>query len=312
MASQLTDPNETAQVEYSIGVAARLTGITPDKLRIWERRYGFPVPSRTAGGARVYSEADVNRLVLIRRAMDAGARAGEAVQMSEQDLKGLLQRSDGGARASVSKLPPPELDTVIRRLSQEDVDFVRDALADAVHSLGPERFVTEYASPLIQLVGAAWESGELGVRHEHVFSQQLSSRCRQLLFDIEPDSGPVLLLATLPDEHHGLGLDLVSIIAASHGVRPRVVGVNTPLDEIVEAAAGMRAHAVGLSVALGYDLERARSSIQQLLDRLPRFSALWVGGAQAAALRFDDSRYAVVSDWKSLTSLLDVLKLQHA
>ncbi|MCA9631391.1 MAG: MerR family transcriptional regulator [Myxococcales bacterium] len=311
MSSELPDRGESDQSEYSIGVTSRLTGITPDKLRIWERRYGFPVPSRTAGGARVYSDADVNRLVLIRRAMDAGARAGEAVQMSEPELKSLLQRSAGGPRASVAKLPPPELETVLRRLKLEDVDFVRDALADAAESLGPERFAVEYAAPLIERVGGLWEAGELAVRHEHLFSQALSSRCRQLLFDTEPDSGPVLLLATLPDEQHGLGLELVSLIAASHGVRPRMIGVNTPLDDIVEAAAGMRAHAVGLSVALGYDVERARASIHQLLERLPRFSALWVGGAQASELRFDDSRYAVVTDLKSLTALLDVLRLQH-
>ncbi len=311
MSSQLPDPEDPVPSEYSIGVAARLTGITPDKLRIWERRYGFPVPSRTASGARVYSDADVNRLVLIRRAMDVGARAGEAAQMSEEELRALLQRSAGAERASVVKLPPPELETVIQRLKQEDVDFVRDALADAAVSLGAERFAIEYAAPLIERVGAEWELGELAVRHEHLFSQQLSSRCRQLLFDIEPESGPVLLLATLPDEQHGLGLELVSLIAASRGVRPRVVGVNTPIEDIIEAAAAMRAHAVGLSVALGYDVECARAAIHELLERLPRFSALWVGGALAPALRFDDSRYAVVTDWKSLTSLLDVLKLQH-
>ncbi|MGE3674343.1 MAG: MerR family transcriptional regulator [Polyangiaceae bacterium] len=309
--TQQPDREAEMQSEYSIGVTSRLTGITPDKLRIWERRYGFPVPSRTQSGARVYSDADVARLILVRRAMDAGARAGEAVQMSEEELKALLQRSAGGSRASVSRLPPPELDTVIARLKQEDVDFLRDALADAADSLGAERFATDYAAPLIDRVGSLWEAGELAVRHEHLFSQQLSSRCRQLLFDTEPDSGPVLLLATLPDEQHGLGLELVSLIAAARGVRPRLVGVNTPVEDIIEAALGMRAHAVGLSVALGYDLRRAKAAIGALLERLPRFSALWVGGAQAPMLRFDDSRYAIVTDWKSLTSLLDVLRVQH-
>lgn len=311
MASQQSDHDDSGQSEYSIGVTSRLTGITPDKLRIWERRYGFPVPSRASSGARVYSEADIGRLILVRRAMDAGARAGEAVQMSEEDLRALLQRSPAAPRAIVSKLPPPELDTVLARLRREDVDFLHDALADAARSLGAERFVTDYAAPLIERVGAGWEAGELAVRHEHLFSQALTSRCRLLLFDKEPDSGPQLLLATLPDEQHGLGIELVSLMAACRGVRPRIVGVNTPIDDIIEAAVGMRARAVGLSVALGYDVERARAAIRELLERLPRFCALWVGGAQAPQLRFDDSRYAVVTDWKSLTSLLDVLKSQH-
>jgi hypothetical protein len=38
------------------------TGLTPDLLRAWEKRYGVVTPIRSRGGQRLYSDADVERL----------------------------------------------------------------------------------------------------------------------------------------------------------------------------------------------------------------------------------------------------------
>ena len=54
---------------YSIRVASRLTGVSSDTLRMWERRYGFPKPVRNESQVRVYTDADIERLVLISRAL---------------------------------------------------------------------------------------------------------------------------------------------------------------------------------------------------------------------------------------------------
>lgn len=299
--------------EYSIGVAARLTGVSADKLRVWERRYGFPVPKRGASGARVYSSAQLGRLSQIKRALDAGARAGEVTQMAPAELEDLLSKLDPEyTKPQVAELAEvADLALVIDRLRENDVAFVRDALEVAARRLGPEDFCVEFAVPLIERVGIEWERGALAVRHEHLFSHLLSSRARQSLAEIEPGDGPILLLATLPGEQHGLGLELVSLVAACHGARPVVVGVDTPLDEIVKAAKEFRAPAVGLSIALSYDPEQARIAIAELLERLPRFTALWVGGAQAASLARDDSRYSVVTSLGLAGALVDVMREQY-
>ena len=46
--------NEAPQ-GYSIRVASRLTGVSSDTLRMWERRYGFPKPERNESQVRVYT-----------------------------------------------------------------------------------------------------------------------------------------------------------------------------------------------------------------------------------------------------------------
>ncbi len=302
-----------ADVEYSIGVTARLTGVSADKLRVWERRYGFPVPQRGASGARVYTAADLGRLAQIQRALEAGVRAGEATQMSPAELEQLLQRVDARPSEPAAGRPAevPDLELVIERLRETDVEFVRDALHVASRRLTVGNFCMEFAAPLIERVGLEWERGTLAVRHEHLFSHLMSSRAQQLLAEIEPADGPILLLATLPGEQHGLGLALVSLVAASRGARPVLLGVDTPLDEIVRSANEFRAPAVGLSISLSYDLGQARAAIAELLERLPRCSALWAGGAQAAQLVCDDSRFSVVTSLSLVGVLVDVLREQH-
>ena len=51
---------------YKIGVVSRRTGLSPATLRLWEEQYGLLTPERTRGGTRLYSEADIERALLIR------------------------------------------------------------------------------------------------------------------------------------------------------------------------------------------------------------------------------------------------------
>ena len=47
---------------YAIRIAAQRSGITPDTLRAWERRYGAVTPARSGTARRLYSDADIERL----------------------------------------------------------------------------------------------------------------------------------------------------------------------------------------------------------------------------------------------------------
>ncbi len=44
---------------YNLKVVLKETGLAADTLRAWERRYGLPMPQRTAGGHRLYSQRDI-------------------------------------------------------------------------------------------------------------------------------------------------------------------------------------------------------------------------------------------------------------
>lgn len=71
---------------YNIGAVSRLTGIARERIRIWERRYQAVVPHRDAANNRRYSQADVDRLVLIRRLVDAGHAISQVARLSPAEL----------------------------------------------------------------------------------------------------------------------------------------------------------------------------------------------------------------------------------
>lgn len=77
---------------YRIGAVARLTGISPDTLRVWERRYAVVEPLRSEAGTRLYSAEDVGRLTLIKRLVDNGDAISHVAALT---LVQLQERSRG-------------------------------------------------------------------------------------------------------------------------------------------------------------------------------------------------------------------------
>jgi DNA-binding transcriptional MerR regulator/methylmalonyl-CoA mutase cobalamin-binding subunit len=284
---------------YSIRVASRLTGVSSDTLRMWERRYGFPKPQRNGAQVRVYSEADIERLVLIARALKAGFRSGEVIHRETSDLRALLVNSSP-TEVEVDRRTPT-IETLLKRLLDDDPEGLNDELRRSVALLGPKRFLIEVAAPLLESVGEAWAAGRLGVRHEHLLSEVLSSKLRLLLSAYEDQaSGPSVLLCTLSDEQHGLGLDMVALYLALEGLRPRLLGVNTPPDQIAEAAIALRARVVGVSVSEAAEIPLTESHLKRVLGSLPNGTQVWAGGKQARKLGLRDSRLSLVVTWQEL------------
>src|SRR5690606_17590983 len=84
-ARRAEEPGARSLEGLSIRVVVNRTGIPADTLRMWERRYGFPKPSRRAGGSRLYTEEDVVRLKLVSQALAAGFRPGEVVPLPVEE-----------------------------------------------------------------------------------------------------------------------------------------------------------------------------------------------------------------------------------
>jgi DNA-binding transcriptional MerR regulator len=78
---------ERSSQTYRIGAVARLTGIPPDTLRVWERRYSVVTPVRSEAGTRLYRAEDVSRLSLIKRLVDNGDAISHVAGLSLEHLR---------------------------------------------------------------------------------------------------------------------------------------------------------------------------------------------------------------------------------
>lgn len=286
-------------MEYSIGVAAEMTGLPVDTLRAWERRYGVPKPTRHRG-RRAYGDEEIARLRLVAEALAAGHRTGDVVALPVRELERLVLGQNEGAAGDRPATPFRCLQALVRhQASQLDDELRRASLL-----YGPVRFVTEVAHPLAERVGRMWERGELDVHQEHLFTASLSTQLRVLMATLEGGSrSPVIVLTTLPGELHALGLEMTAVLLSARGAAPRLLGANCPPTQIAAAAAAYGANIVGISVSPAAPRAETERNLAELVGATP--CPIWLGGAGAARLRDFGDRVRVISTPRTLEEELE-------
>src|SRR5512133_2283339 len=88
-------------LRYPIRAVSKLTGISVDTLRAWERRYRVVEPERDERG-RMYSEQEVERLRLLRAAIERGHAIGRVAVLATDDLRALLAPAGDAAQPAAA------------------------------------------------------------------------------------------------------------------------------------------------------------------------------------------------------------------
>ena len=288
----------------SIGELSRATGLSIDTLRVWERRYGRPVPVRLPSGHRRYTAADARWLRRVAEALARGHRPREVLSAPDGDLDRLLGRRE----------PAPERFEP-KRLLQLAREWRGAELAAALHETcaraGVRTLLEEHVAPVLEAAGSAWADGSLEVRHEHFLSHLVEDVLRSLRAKLTVDAqAPLVVLATLDGELHALGLQMAALMCASGGVRPCLLGWCAPPGEIAAAAreTGARGVAIGVSLANGgVQTERRISELRQML---PPDVRLAVGGSGARGPRRNGRGvdYVCADGWQSFEAWLTQLR----
>lgn len=279
-------PPSSAAPHLPIAAVERDTGLSKDTLRVWERRYGFPCPARDANGERVYPPDQVDKLRLLKRLMDQGHRPGKIADRTVEQLQALAATVAAPERAAGSAAAEGVLDEYLEHVRRHRVDDLRRGLARLAVKAGVAHFVTDVIAPLTARVGEAWARGELAVFEEHLYTEAVQAVLRGAIGAIpHPGQSPRVLLTTLPQEPHGLGLLMAEAMFALEGARCLALGVRTPVPEIVRAADSQRIDIVALSFTPVVAPSQVAESLTELRARLPPQTELWAGGSSPALQR---------------------------
>lgn len=247
-----TDRTSANALYYKTATISRLTGYSPLVLRAWERRYGLLRPLRATGGHRLYTEDDLTVLRVVREMTSRGMSIGEVAALGRAALTAPGAEEALTRRAQARQALPSPLQGVrdlselraslIRAATILDEAAVRAALDEGFKRLGEERVVSALVCPVMQMVGAMWESGRLSVAAEHLVSQVVRQR---ILTRIETHSPPrrpprdLVVCACAGDEQHDLGA-LTLVLALSRAGFPTLyLGPRIPIDD-VDAACALR------------------------------------------------------------------------
>jgi methanogenic corrinoid protein MtbC1 len=228
-------------------VVVRETGLKPDTLRVWEKRYGIPNPERTSGGHRLYSQRDIDILKWLMARQKEGMRISQAVnlwQQLEAEGKDPLE-SPASAAAPIASQTQTDLSLeggdALTKLRQAWVaaclTFDRTQ-ADQVLNQAFALYAVEtvclkvLVEGLVQ-VGQGWYEGEISVQQEHFASALAVRRINALIAaSPAPTRGGRILIACPPEEEHTVSLLLVNLFLRRQGWDVIYLGANVPIDRL--------------------------------------------------------------------------------
>jgi MerR family transcriptional regulator, light-induced transcriptional regulator len=253
-----------------IGELSKRVGASPELLRAWERRYGLMRPARSAGGLRLYSPADVERVSLMQRHLAAGMAAAEAAALAVRDT------ADG--EAARSALGPAAMREELAETLDAFDEPRAQAILDRLLALATvETLLSEVIIPYLRELGERWERGEASIAQEHFASGVLRGRLLGLARGWGLGLGPLAVLACVPGEQHDLGLIAFGLALRSHGWRIVDLGPDSPIDTVTDVSDRLEPTLVVLNAM-------TRERVRQVLPKLrplARRHRLALGGAAA-------------------------------
>jgi len=274
--------------KHPISIVTRKTGLRPDVIRAWERRYGTVRPARTPSNRRLYSDEDVRRLSLLRRALDAGWRISNVSGLDDEELERLVREANDSNPLAAGPAPVrSRLDDHLNRCLEAIVDMDGDRLRRQLERASIEfsriDLLDKVLAPLMQRVGDGCAGGWLRTANEHLASSVVRTFLDGLhgAYPIS-DAAPVLVVATPAFQYHELGAALVAAVGRMDGWKTVYLGPNLPAEELVAAARVRGARAIALSIAYPADDPRLADELLRLRRLLDSDVTILAGGPSAA------------------------------
>jgi DNA-binding transcriptional MerR regulator/methylmalonyl-CoA mutase cobalamin-binding subunit len=302
----------------SIKYVSETTGLSPHLIRVWERRYKAIVPDRTATNRRLFSESDVLRLQLLKKATDLGHNISQIANLSTDDLLRLINnRVTVASPDKIDTHPEPD-EGYFYKMSLNCVmhlneDGLKSALEQASVHLTKLRLINGVIVPLCKKIGALWRGGKLKIINEHLATPIIRSVLWNLLNSVEVSRiAPRIVIATPLNHRHDLGALAIALIAREAGWRSLFFGSNLPADEIAAAVNRTKARAVALSITFSLDHQKLVEEIKKLRRYLGSDIAIFIGGQGAASIidHPDINNVQLLSSLEGLNTALDNL-LNH-
>ena len=268
---------------YPIRAVSRLTGIGIDTLRALERRYGAVTPARD-GRVRMYTDADLARLRLLRRALEHGHSIGRLAGLSEDQLRHLAGDGEAGAAPAVDPMRPtlPDTSALSAALHRFSADGVDREIVRLAAVLRPIELLRDVLMPTLRQVGDDWYRGRISVAHEHLMSSTVRHAIGSFLRLYTRSDVPArLLFATPSGERHEIGTLGAAMLAANSGLGVAYLGPDLPARDIVASVTPAGARVLVLGLTMPSTAKATERELRTIVRDLPRDVELWTGGRGA-------------------------------
>jgi len=258
-----------------IGELSRRLGVSDHVLRAWESRYGLLQPGRSAGGFRLYSEADALRVRRMQAHLARGLSAAEAArEVLDEDT---VARGDSGRGGPDQATGPDRIPTTVSELSGalgRALDAFDEPAAQAVldrllSDLSVPATLREVVMPYLAELGERWVRGTASIGQEHFASNVIRGRLAGLARGWGSGHGPRAVLACPPEELHDMALMIFGIVLNRTGWRIDYLGANTPVGELTRTVEASQPDLVVLVATRTPTFEGLAAQLTELARRAP-------------------------------------------
>jgi DNA-binding transcriptional MerR regulator len=272
-------------VGFPIGFVSRRSGLSTHVIRAWERRYHAVAPHRSASGRRLFSQSDIDRLVLLRRATQNGHSISHIAGLDRAELAELAEINPDDPAHTDVKTPTETTPAVIighslKAVATLDGKALQGILRQAAAAFSRQALLDQIFCPFMEQVGRRWSEGSLRIVHGQLAAVVIHAQLVRLLS--HPTGGPAekpcLLIATPAGQCCYLGALAVAITAQDHGWQPVFVGFNLPAEEIAAAGSMLGPQMIALSITCRVDDAFMHDELIRLSDLMKKKCPLVVGG----------------------------------
>lgn len=241
---------------YNLKVVLKETGLAADTLRAWERRYGLPIPDRTAGGHRLYSQRDLETIKWLMKRQEEGLSISRAVDMwNEQTASGVDPLAGATSPTSASPLTVPSVasDSTLASLRSDWIkacmnfnETNAEQIINQAFSVFPIEVVcNDLLQKGMSEIGALWYENKLTVQQEH-FASNLAIRRLDALLAAAPASTrkETILVGCPADEWHTFTPLFLSLLLRRRGYKVIYLGANVPIARFTDTVKEIKADLV--------------------------------------------------------------------
>ncbi len=302
-------------VKVPIRAASRLSGVSVDCIRAWERRYRALNPERAKGG-RLFSEGDIYRLKLLKRAVGMGHSIGQIANLDTDELENLPFNAP-------NRKPRPreerthDFSDAVAELAEKFLSYDQEAadelIGKVISLVTPREFVYAFAIPFLQHMNETWQEDGALEAQKHMTAASMRNAMLLLARQIHrPNTAANVLFTTLPGEEHQHGIMIASMLATSASLRPVYLGTNLPVDEIIQAADATHPAAVVIGVKPGLTKLHDRANyLRQLRKGLSLKTDIILEGLYHNESLYGALRKIGISPVKNFEEYEDMLQKYH-
>lgn len=253
---------------YNLKAVVRETGLKPDTLRAWERRYCVPAPQRTDSGHRLYSQHDIDTLkwLLVRQnegmsisravelwhrlesegidPLDAAVMPGMQRMAETRPLTPAVERSELAASDTVATMRTAWVQACLAF----DEYHAEQLLSQAFAYFSSETVCLDVIQKGVAEIGRGWYEGKITVQQEHFASALAVRRMEALLIATPAPTRPGrILVGCPPSEEHTFVPLMLSLLLRRRGWDVVYLGANVPLRSMASTVSAVRPNLVILT-----------------------------------------------------------------